>query len=128
MMVALIVYGAPGLTGMEKEMRALYIEGVAIRGGPESCVEDRKVVDEAMTGVGAGRAIEPRKLYRSGCRRRPDRRKATAVGARHASVNRTPRGLRPRARIHAPHSEAGRSRVWPDAGATRPLARVRSAS
>ena len=25
-------------TGMEKEMRVLYIEGVAIHGGPESCV------------------------------------------------------------------------------------------
>jgi hypothetical protein len=31
-------------------MRVLYIEGVAIRGGPESCVGDREGVGEALTG------------------------------------------------------------------------------
>jgi hypothetical protein len=45
---------------VEKEMRELYIEGVAIRGGPESCVGVREVVGEALTGVRVGRAIEPR--------------------------------------------------------------------
>jgi RNA-directed DNA polymerase len=41
-------------------MRELYIEGVAIRGGPESCVGVRKGGGEALTGVRAGWAIEPR--------------------------------------------------------------------
>src|SRR4051812_19967986 len=45
---------------MEKEMRELYIEGVAIRGGPESCVGVREGGGEALTGVRVGRAIEPR--------------------------------------------------------------------
>jgi hypothetical protein len=45
---------------MEKEMRELYIEGVATHGGPESCVVVRKGAGEALTGVRAGRAIEPR--------------------------------------------------------------------
>jgi hypothetical protein len=42
-------------------MRELYIEGLAIHGGPESCVGGREAVGEALTGVRAGRAIEPRK-------------------------------------------------------------------
>ena len=41
-------------------MRELYIEGVAIHDGPESCVGVREGGGEALTGVRAGRAIEPR--------------------------------------------------------------------
>ncbi len=41
-------------------MEELYIEGVAIHGGPESCVVVREGGGEALTGVRAGRAIEPR--------------------------------------------------------------------
>jgi hypothetical protein len=41
-------------------MRELYIEGVAIHGGPESCVGVREDVGEALTGVRVGWAIEPR--------------------------------------------------------------------
>jgi hypothetical protein len=45
---------------MEKEMQELYTEGVAIHGGPESCVVVREDGGEALTGVRAGWAIEPR--------------------------------------------------------------------
>jgi hypothetical protein len=45
---------------MEKEMRELYIEGVAIHDGLESCVVVREDDGEALTGARAGRAIEPR--------------------------------------------------------------------
>jgi hypothetical protein len=41
-------------------MRELYIEGLAIHDDPESCVGAREVVSEALTGVRAGWAIEPR--------------------------------------------------------------------
>lgn len=41
-------------------MEELYVEGLATRGGPESCVVAREGGGEALTGVRAGRAIEPR--------------------------------------------------------------------
>jgi RNA-directed DNA polymerase len=39
---------------MEKEMRTLYVEGVATHDGPESCVGVREGAGEALTGVRAG--------------------------------------------------------------------------
>ena len=41
-------------------MEELYVEGLATRDGPESCVDDPRGRGEALTGVRAGRAIEPR--------------------------------------------------------------------
>jgi hypothetical protein len=41
-------------------MREPDIEGVALHGGPESCVGVREDIGEALTGVRAGWAIEPR--------------------------------------------------------------------
>jgi hypothetical protein len=41
-------------------MQESYGEGVASHTGPESCVQYRKVRNEALTGVRAGEAIEPR--------------------------------------------------------------------
>jgi hypothetical protein len=42
-------------------MKEPYIEGVASHGGPELCVGDPQGRSEALAGVRAGRAIEPRK-------------------------------------------------------------------
>jgi hypothetical protein len=50
-------------------MRTLYIEGVAIHDGPESCAVGREGGGEALTGVHVGRATEPRNGLSSGCRR-----------------------------------------------------------
>ena len=70
---------------MEEEMEELYAEGVATHGGPESCVDDPRGRGEALTGVRAGRAIEPRNeaigvptLYK--------RRKATSLTALSRAV------------------------------------------
>lgn len=41
-------------------MKESYGEGVASHTGPESCGDARKGVDEALAGVRAGGAIEPR--------------------------------------------------------------------
>jgi hypothetical protein len=41
-------------------MEELCAEGLATHGGPESCVDDPRGRGEALTGVRAGRAIEPR--------------------------------------------------------------------
>jgi hypothetical protein len=41
-------------------MEELYVEGLATHGGPESCVDVPRGRGEALSGVGAGRVIEPR--------------------------------------------------------------------
>lgn len=47
-------------------MREPYTEGVAIRGGPEPCVGVREGAGEALAGVRAGWAIEPRNVLSRG--------------------------------------------------------------
>jgi hypothetical protein len=42
---------------MGKEMRTLYIEGLAAHGGPESCAGICEGVGEALTGVRAGQVL-----------------------------------------------------------------------
>jgi hypothetical protein len=49
-------------------MRVLYIEGVAIRGGPESCGGVREGVCEALTGV-VRAGLLSREIFSLGCRR-----------------------------------------------------------
>ena len=58
-------------------MKELYIEGVAIHGGPESCVDVREGVGEALAGVRVGGLLS-RENSSSGCRRRTTGRKATS--------------------------------------------------
>ncbi|MCA1695818.1 MAG: hypothetical protein LC749_14410 [Actinobacteria bacterium] len=47
-------------------MEVLHVEGLAIHGGPESCVVVREGGSEALTGGRAGWAIEPRKCINRG--------------------------------------------------------------
>jgi hypothetical protein len=71
---------------MEEEMEELYAEGLATHGGPESCVDDPRGRGEALTGAGAGRAIEPRN-QRSGVPTLSRLWKATPLAALSRAVS-----------------------------------------
>jgi len=94
-------------------MRTLYVEGLAIHDDPESCVGDPRGRSEALTGVRAGSAIEPRNqglrgadvVKRGGRQHRwPRYRELLADPAR--SENR-------RMHVMAPGARTGRSRGRP---------------
>jgi hypothetical protein len=67
-------------------MEELHAEGVAIHGGPESCVDDPRGRGEALTGVRVGRVIEPRNRE-FGAPTSYDRRKATPLAALSRAVS-----------------------------------------
>src|SRR6476661_4606893 len=96
---------------MEEEMEELYVEGVATHGGPESCVVVCEGGGQALTGVRAGRAIEPRNEH-SGVPTLSERRKATSSAAL-SRRRRTPRGQRTRACTEPSCARIGRSRARP---------------
>ena len=88
------------------------IEGVAIHGGPESCVGVREGVDEVLTGGHVGGAIEPRNPWSRGA----DvvvKAEGNIVGSAIASCRRTPRGQRTQACVETPSARTGRSRDCP---------------
>jgi hypothetical protein len=93
-------------------MKEPYIEGVAIHGGPESCVGFREGASEALTGVSAGQAVEPRN-QRSGVPTSLTEAEATSQAALSASRRRTPRGRRTRACTESPCARTGRSHGRP---------------
>src|SRR6266545_3310424 len=95
---------------MGKERRELYIEGVAIHGGPESCAGVREGVGEALAGVRVGWAIEPRN-QRSGVPTPYNWVEGNIVGRAFASGWRTPRGLRTCACAESPCARTGRFRA-----------------
>ena len=92
-------------------MEELYVEGVATHGGPESCVVVCEGGGEALTGVRAGRVIEPRNVLFG----------AHAVGMAEGNIGggviarrcRTPRGQRTRACTEPSCARTGRSRARP---------------
>jgi hypothetical protein len=93
-------------------MRELYIEGVAVHGGPESCVVVCEDCGEALTGVRAGWAIEPRNHLIWGAdvvsrRGRPHRQQ------RYRELLGAPRGLRTWACTESPCARTGRSHSRP---------------
>src|SRR5712691_12719749 len=103
---------------MGKEMRTLYIEGVAIRGGPESCVGVCEGVGEALAGVRVGWAMEPRN-QRSGVPTPYNWAEGNIAGRVFASGQRTLRGLRTWACAESPCARTGRPDGCPFAACRR---------
>jgi hypothetical protein len=82
---------------MEKEMRQLYIEGVATHGGPESCVGAREGAGEALTGV-VRAGLLSREMLGFGVPTPSNQAEGNTAGGASASRRGTPRGQRTRAR------------------------------
>jgi hypothetical protein len=93
---------------MEKETRTLYVEGVATHDGPESCVDVRKGVGEALTGVRAGPVLS-REIKEFGVPTLSKQAEGHIAGGAIASPQRTLRGQRPGACTESPCARTGRS-------------------
>jgi len=93
-------------------MEELYVEGVATRDGPESCVGVREGAGEAWTGVRAGRVIEPRN-ERSGMPTRSNDAEGNIAGGANASRQWVPRGHRAAACAEPSCARTGRARALP---------------
>ena len=93
-------------------MKESYGEGLASHTGPESCVDSREGVGEALTGVCVGPVLS-REIFASGVPMlfpQAEGHTRTVVLARRYE---TPRGLRPGACAETPHARTGRSLVRP---------------
>jgi hypothetical protein len=93
-------------------MEEPYVEGVAIRDGPESCVAAREGGGEALTGVRAGRVLS-REIPLTGVPTLLTEAEGNIARSAIASCWRTPRGRRPRACAESPCARTGRSRARP---------------
>ena len=93
-------------------MRTPDIEGVATRDGPESCAGTREGAGEALTGVRAGWAIEPRN-HHFGVPTPSHEAEGHIAGGASASRRGTPRGLRTCACAESSCARTGRSRARP---------------
>ena len=94
-------------------MKELYIKGLAIHGGPESCVGDPRGRSEALTGVRAGRLLSL-VINWSGVPTLFLGAEGNIAGGVFASRRRTPRGRRTRCmRVISPSARTGRSHGHP---------------
>jgi hypothetical protein len=97
---------------MEKEMKTLYVEGVATRDDPESCVGARKGGGEALTGVRAGPVLS-REIMEFGVLTLSKEAEGHIAGGVIASRQRALRGQRPGACTESPCARTGRSHARP---------------
>jgi len=113
-------HGGRRETGRRQRVRVPYDEGRASRIGPESCVSDRDVRGEALTGEAMGQVLSHvTKTVRDADALRGA--EGNTAGCAIASAPSVPRGLRPRHVTDISCTGTGRSQV-------RPRREVRSAS
>jgi len=105
-------------------MKEPYVEGVANRNGPESCVGVREDDGEALTGVRTGRVLS-REITFSEVPTPFSYAESNMIRGDNASPRSTSRGRRPLARAESSCARTGRSarRPWrmvPWAASERP--------
>lgn len=103
-------------------MKEPYIEGVAPRDGPESCVDAREGGGEALTGVRVGR-VSSREISEAGMLTLSREAEGNTVGTVIARCRLVPRGQRPLARTESSCARTGRS-----PRRSQPMAWLRAAS
>jgi hypothetical protein len=106
-------------------MRELYIEGLAIHDGPESCVGGREADGEALTGVRAGWLLSPEKTSQIEVPTLSQLAEGNIAGGAIASRRRTSRGPRTCACAESPCARTGRSHDHPPVLMVRRVVRGR---
>jgi hypothetical protein len=97
-------------------MKELYTGGVAIHGGPESCVGVREDAGEALAGVVRAGLLSRENQMKFGVPTSSHQAEGHVVGGVIASCQRTLRGRRTRARTKSPCARTGRSHDHPSVG------------
>ena len=108
-----IYYGCAGKTGKEQWMKVPYGEELATQTGPQSCVDSRKAMGEALTG-----GVQAGLLSRERCCKLQGADAVHKVEGNTGCIDTarcswTLRGQRPRARTQALCTGTLRSHVWP---------------
>ncbi len=93
-------------------MKEPYIEGLATRDGPESCVDVREDGGEALTGVRMGR-VSSREIRFTGTPTLLTEAEGNTDGTASARYRLVPRGRRPFARAEPFCARTGRSSGCP---------------
>ena len=75
--------------------------------GPESCVDARKGIGEALTGEDAGRAIEPLKKHRSEGRQREQSGRQHVTGRNRKNCHASEWSKTPATHLKSPIREPG---------------------
>lgn len=99
-------------------MKEPHTEGVATRGGPESCVGIREDVDEALSGACTGTVLS-REIRQSGVPTPLSEAEGNIIDTVIARRRWAPRGRRPVARAEPFCARTGRSHLRPPRMAER---------